>query len=160
MPFPNQHRSNAGFTLLELMIVVAIVAILSAIAVNSYLNYARQSRRSDALAALNQDQGILERCYAQTFDYSKVTAAGSGCGTLSATGTNPSPKGYYAVALSLPSSASNGGVATAYTLTATPVAGSPQASDSQCAVFTLTSADGHSATDSSGNVQTDVCWQQ
>jgi len=160
MPLPNHRRSNAGFTLLELMIVVAIVAILSAIAVNSYLKYAQQSRRSDALAALTQDQGILERCYAQTFDYSKVTVAASGCGTLTTTATNPSPKGYYAVALSLPSSASTGGVVTAYTLTATPVVGAPQASDSQCAVFTLTSANGHSATDSGGNDQTDVCWQQ
>ena len=157
---PNYRRKNAGYTLLELMIVAAIIAVLTAIAVNSYLKFSREGRRSDALAALTQDQGILERCYSQTFDYSKVTVASSGCGALTTAATNPSPKGYYAVTLTLPAASATSGSVSAYTLKATPVVGSAQAADTRCATFTLTSANGHSATDSSGNDQTATCWQQ
>jgi type IV pilus assembly protein PilE len=154
------RRTLAGFTLLELMIVGAIVAILATLAVTSYLRYAQQSRRSDALAGMTQDQGILERCYAQTFDYSKVTTASSGCGSLSSSAGNPSPKDYYTVALAFPAAAGSSTGATAYTLTATPVAGSPQANDAHCATFILDSAHGRSAQDSSGSDQTATCWQQ
>ena len=153
-------RAFAGFSLVELMIVVLIIAILSAIAVPSYLKYAQRSRRSDAMAALSQDQGILERCYAQKFDYNQVTVAGSGCGSLSATAANPSPKNYYGVALTLPAPASTGAAITSYTLTATPSAGSPQLKDTQCATIVVTSANVRTAFDSGGGHQDTTCWQQ
>lgn len=149
IPSPQATR---GFTLVELMIVVAIVAVLTAIAVPSYLKYVQQGRRSDAMAALTQDQGILERCYAQSFNYTNVTTGTNGCGTLSAT-TNPSPKGYYNVALA-PATTS------AYTLTATPVAGSPQLNDTQCTSFALTSGNVHTATGTPAATATSTCWQQ
>lgn len=144
------HRASAGFSLVELMIVVAIIAILGAIAVPSYLKYAQRSRRSDALAALTQDQGILERCYAQSFNYTNVKTATNGCGGLSAT-TNPSPKNYYNVALPVATTS-------AYTLTATPVAGSPQVKDAECTTLTLKSDNSRTAT-GSGTPNT-TCWQQ
>lgn len=149
----------AGFTLLELMIVVVIVAILASIAVASYAKYAKKARRSDAVSALSMDQSILENCYATTFDYSQVSSATSGCQVLSASAPNPSPKGYYDVTLALPPPTTSAAVAVSYTLTAVSVAGSPQANDSQCAKFVVTSASGHSALDSSGSDQTDTCWQ-
>ena len=146
--------------MVELMIVVVIIAILSAIAVPSYLKYSQRSRRSDAMAALSQDQGILERCYAQKFDYNQVTVTGSGCGSLSTTAANPSPKTYYNVALTFPAPASTGAAITSYTLAATPAAGSPQLKDTQCATITLTSANARTARDSGGGVQDTTCWQQ
>ncbi|MDQ6646050.1 MAG: prepilin-type N-terminal cleavage/methylation domain-containing protein [Pseudomonadota bacterium] len=151
---------SGGFTLIELMIVVVIIAILAAIAVPSYLKYVMKSRRSDALAALTQDQGILERCYAQTFDYSKVTVSSSGCSGLSTSSPNPSPKQNYDVTLTFPAPASTGAAATSYTLDAAPAAGSPQVKDTQCAHFILTSANARTATDSGGGNQTSTCWQQ
>ncbi len=159
MQTKHPRRVIAGFTLIELMIVVAIIAVLSAIAVNSYVKYAQRSRRSDAMAALTQDQGILERCYAQTFDYSKVTVATPGCGSLAATG-NLSPQKYYAVALALPAPASTGASVSAFTLTATPAAGSPQVNDTQCATIVLDSVNGRTAMDTSSVDQTAACWQQ
>ena len=155
------RNAAAGFTLVELMIVVVIIAVLAAIAIPSYNHYIQRSRRSDALAALSKDQGILERCYAQTFDYSKVTVATSGCGALSKTTPTPSPSSYYGVTVAFASTAAT--AQTTYTLTAVPAAGSPQTNDKQCASFGVTNANVRSATDSSGSsgaAQTAECWRQ
>ena len=55
-----------GFTLIELMIVVAIVGILSAIAYPSYAGYIRKGHRADARAGLLQAQQWLERASTAT----------------------------------------------------------------------------------------------
>jgi type IV pilus assembly protein PilE len=62
-------RLNSGFTLIELMIVVAIVAILAAIAFPSYARYVEKARRADAQSALLDVSQRLERCYTQTNTY-------------------------------------------------------------------------------------------
>ncbi|WP_199096595.1 type IV pilin protein [Dyella sp. ASV21] len=154
MKNPTKHA--AGFTLIELMISVAIIAILGALAITNYARYAQTSRRSDALSALSTDQGILERCYSQTFDYNKVTVSGSGCGSLSTSG-NTSPNGFYTVALAMPGTSSP---QTSYTLTATPATGSPQVKDTTCAKFVVSSASPHQAYDNTGATQTSTCWPQ
>lgn len=58
MPKPNV---NNGFSLIELMIVVAIIAILAAIAIPAYDNYIRNAQRSDAMSALLDLQMAQER---------------------------------------------------------------------------------------------------
>ena len=55
------YIKHKGFTLIELMIVVAVVSILSAIAYPSYAEYVRRGHRSDAKAGLLQAQQWLER---------------------------------------------------------------------------------------------------
>lgn len=63
-----QHRHH-GFTLIEVMIVVAVVGILTAIAVPSYNEYIRRGHRADARAALLQAQQWLERASTATGVY-------------------------------------------------------------------------------------------
>lgn len=66
---------QSGFTLIELMIVVAIVGILSAIAYPSYVEYVKESRRSEARSNLLELAQFMERYHAANGRY--VTVAGS-----------------------------------------------------------------------------------
>lgn len=59
--YPPNTRPQRGFTLIELMIVVAVIGILGAIAIPSYSEYIRRGHRADARAGLLQAQQWLER---------------------------------------------------------------------------------------------------
>jgi type IV pilus assembly protein PilE len=133
------RKSSQGFTLIELMIAVAIVGILATIAYASYTTQIQHSRRSDALTSVGALSSSLERCYAQAYAY-------TGC-TNAAAGVTPSQNGYYSIATTV--------AATAYTVTATPVGG--QARDTSCAVIEL-SNNGQSAANSLGVDATKTCW--
>jgi type IV pilus assembly protein PilE len=69
----NTLRRDHGFTLIELMIVVAIIGILAAIAYPSYQQYVERTRRSLAQADLLELVQVMERRYSATFDYSDNT---------------------------------------------------------------------------------------
>jgi type IV pilus assembly protein PilE len=125
---------SRGFTLIELMIVIAVVGILAAIAYPSYQRYIEQARRADGKAALLDAAQRLERCYTQTNSY--VDCAFQAV----------SPDGFYAIAATTQT-------AQAFTLTATPQG--RQAGDSRCGTYTLQHTGARAA---SGSLGTDRCW--
>ncbi|HNW94513.1 MAG TPA: type IV pilin protein [bacterium] len=61
--------NHRGFTLIELMIVVAIVGVLAAIAYPSYQEFIARARRADAKTVLLENAQFLERFYTQNGTY-------------------------------------------------------------------------------------------
>lgn len=60
---------SRGFTILELMIVVAIVGVLAAIAYPSYIEYTKKTRRAEASAVLQEAAQAVERHFSRTRSY-------------------------------------------------------------------------------------------
>jgi type IV pilus assembly protein PilE len=121
-----------GFTLIELMITVAIIGILAAIAIPSYQDSVRKSRRADAQGALLSLANAMERHFTETNSYKG--AAGTD-GTPTDTGdpresifkTQGTTGTYYAITILAATD-------DAYTLQAAPVAGSGQAGNGNLAL--------------------------
>lgn len=65
---------SKGFTLIELMIVVAIIAVLAAVSYPSYKEYVAKSRRAEAKTVLLGAQQWMERFYSENFRYDKNSA--------------------------------------------------------------------------------------
>jgi len=91
MPFPCLHqrcsttvrRRTAGFTLIELMITVAIVAILATVGYPSYTDYVRRGRLAEATGTLTATRVRLEQYYQDNRNYGSTA---SGCGVTMPTG--------------------------------------------------------------------------
>ncbi len=133
-----------GFTLIELMIAVGIVAILASIAIPAYLQYTRTANRTDATRTLSIDAQALERCYSQQFAYTPCAGA--------PVGNAVSPQGYYSITIAVQGSPAAGFLISAKPLT------QPQLADTSCATFTLDSTGKQAATSNGGAVNTATCW--
>lgn len=65
-------RRGRGFTLIELMIVVAVVSVLASVAYPSYAEYVAKSRRATTTGVLAMGQQFMERFYTENFSYYQV----------------------------------------------------------------------------------------
>ncbi len=124
---------DKGFSLPELIIVVAIIGILAGIVFPTYSQYMYEVRRSDAWAALTAAAAAQERWYSinHTYTESMDNLGGSG-----------SPEGYYTLSVEADSSS--------FTLTATAQSNGVQATDSGCTQFTV---------DHLGVLAPEACWK-
>lgn len=114
-----------GFTLIEVMIVVVIIGILSAIAMPLYSQYVQNARRAEARAVLMENAQYMQRFYTQNGSFARTLA---GNAPVLPTTANT----YYDFAND-PAALGT----TTFTLQATPKAGGPMASD-KCGQLTLT----------------------
>ncbi len=127
---------RGGFTLLEVLVVTAIVAALAAIAYPVYERYAVQAHRSDATGSLLQAWSALERCFAEELDYRACADRVPG----------RSRRGYYELALEPERDA--------FELIATPAAGGRQEADAECQRLTLN----HRGERGSEPAEAAACW--
>ena len=144
---------NRGFTLIEMMITVAIVAILAAIAYPSYRNYVLRAHRAEGKSALLQLQVAQEKYFLQNNRYAikagstnELTPAPSSGGLGIASTTE---NGYYTINLT-------NSTATTYTATATATGG--QAEDTNCTILSLTHEGKQESKNSSSTASTG-CWK-
>lgn len=125
-------KKRAGFTLIELMVVVSVVGILAMIAYPGYRNYVSKSHRSDAQAALMKAAASQEKFFSDCGYYAKTLTGTRACGATSANGVLgiplDSPNGFYTLSAStgLINASTCSALTCGYTLTATPKAGGPQ----------------------------------
>lgn len=127
-----------GFTLIELMITVAVVAILAAIAFPSYQEQIRKTRRTDGKSKLLELVQREERFYTQNNTYTtNFTQLFNGASSSVTATTAMSDNGYYQITVVAGVSGGVSTIANGFTLTATPQA--PQNSDAKCLNLTLTS---------------------
>ena len=125
--YARRVRSANGFTLIELMIVVAVITILGAIAYPSYTAYTKRAKRSDAQQlmqeiSLKEGQYILDaRAYTTALNNTGLNINRQGWTCTAASCTNPN----YTIAVTIDMTATP----PAYTVTGTPVSGSVVATD-------------------------------
>lgn len=130
-----------GFTLIELVVAVAVAAILAAVALPSFTQALQRSRRVEAVSALMQVQLAQERWRSSHAAYAT---------DLRLLGVEAATRHYRLAILD--------GAAHRYTATATAVGA--QAGDSACATFGFTLSGGTQSLHASGSANAEQCWRR
>ena len=132
-----------GVTLIELLTVVAVIGILSAIAVPAYTKYVLRVNRTDAKRGLLDYSSRLERCFTRGNNYT-LKEAGSADSCLTLPEDNAEKTYTFSGVIA----------ANSYTLTATPING--QTRDTKCKAFTVTQTGAQGVT---GPSDPHKCWE-
>ena len=144
---------SKGFTLIELMIVVAIIGVIAAVAYPSYQEQVAKSRRGDCSGALVSLANAMERFYSVNSTYLGAGASGANTGAPASTlysATCPVDGGTPSYNLSI-------AAATASTFTLQAVPTGPQAGD-RCGTLTLTNTGVKNVSGADSGVTWEACW--
>ena len=130
------RRFNRGFTLIEIMIVIAIIGIVLTISIPSYNEYVKKGRRAEVVSLLSEQAQSLERFYTKNNVYTGITglSAGNDFYTLTPTITDQT-----------------------FLLTAARKTGTAMATD-KCGDFTLTNTGVRSMNNATTGLTTKDCW--
>ena len=134
-------RRQKGLTLVELMVVVAVMAIIATVAYPLYTAQVQKSRRADAKIALEMVAAAQERFFTLNGTYSNTLAALDVSADIQGGASN---EGYYDISVTRPA-------ADQFTVTADIDSGAAQSGDSDCAQFTLNQVGAKGATSAN-------CW--
>ncbi len=130
-----RRARTAGFTLIELVIVMLIVTILAAVALPSYASYIAKARRADAKSQLMQVAQYMRAFYAANDSFVQDRAANSVLGQIPPALLQSPADATKIYGLLIPESTLTDG---SFEIRMSPVAGGRMSTD-QCGVFTLTS---------------------
>ena len=130
------RRFNRGFTLIEIMIVIAIIGIVITIAAPSYTEYLKKGRRAEVVSLLSEQAQTLERFYTRNNVYTGVTGLSSG-------------NDFYTITPTLADQT--------FLLTATRKAGTSMATD-KCGDFTLTNTGVRGMANATTGLTPKDCW--
>ena len=143
-----KHSSNQfGFTLIELMITVAVIGILAAVALPSYTTYIQRGWRADARVVLLENSQFMARFYSQNLSY----LSGANAPTLPVIQSPQSGTARYNI--TAVANAATAATAAGFTLTATPTGWE----DTRCGNLTLSQLGQKGATGASGAAVAE-CW--
>lgn len=135
---------QGGFTLIEILIVIAIIAILASIGYPAYQDSVRKARRNVLKVALMDAAQIFERCFTIASNYNSGTCANPTEGTIESNVDD-----FYTLDLAV--------ATTTYSMTATVASIGGQDKDANCATMALTHTGAKTSIDSSNNPSTN-CW--
>jgi len=145
-----------GFTLVEIMVVLAIVMTLAAIAMPSYTENIKQSKRAEAKAQLLEAAQFMQRFYSQNDSYAQKRAGGlAAIPDALARVPRTAAEGSQNYSISF---APNEPTATTFTLQAAPRVGGSMADD-KCGTFTLNQAGRRGVADNATGATADSCWK-
>lgn len=141
-------KTNAGLTLIELMVVVAVIGIIAAIAIPSYQEQVKRTRRSDAYEALLDCAADQERRYSAKGSYANTSAAKSDamCGYNSVSDAFESSNDDYVLTIAVATTI-------AFQINAAPSAAGRQTGDAQCGTISINHVGNRTASDAS-------CWKK
>ncbi len=145
-------NKSAGFTLIELMITLVVVAILTVIAFPSYLKFVQKGNRASAKQAVLELAAREESYYALNNAYT-ATMTNMSYASASANPIPSSTQNYYSLSVS----SVTAGATPGYVLQAVPVTGSPQATDA-CGTYQLDNLGNKTNLKGSTTLSVSGCW--